>query len=81
MRDHFFGDKLFGGLADQALIVGQIGGSEDIFGRARCDQKRAAATSSDCETGVVAIEFSFRPPDCHDDVPNLAACRPHVRVR
>ncbi len=36
-------DKFLGGLADQALVVGEVGGSEDIFRRARRDQKGAAA--------------------------------------
>ena len=33
MGHDFFGDEFLGGLADQTLIVGEIGGSEDILGR------------------------------------------------
>ena len=38
----FLGDEFFGGLADQALIVGEFGGREDVFGARRFDQEAAA---------------------------------------
>src|SRR5690348_17741999 len=45
-RSDFLGDELFRGLADQPLIVGEFGGSEDIFGtrgfqeKARSEERR-----------------------------------------
>ena len=43
-RGHdFLLHEFFGGLADQALVVGEIRGSEDIFGAAGSDQECAAA--------------------------------------
>ena len=38
----FLGHELLGGLADQALIVGEFGGSEDVFGARRFEQETAA---------------------------------------
>ena len=41
-RDDFLGDEFLGGLADQPLIVGEFGGSEDVFGARRFQQEAAA---------------------------------------
>ena len=40
---HFLGDEFFRGLPDQALVIGEIGGGENVVGRAGGDQEAAAA--------------------------------------
>ena len=53
-------DKLLGGLADQALIVGEFGGREDVFGLRRFDQE-AAARAALRGAVVVAIVAPLDP--------------------
>ena len=43
LREDFLVDKFLGGLADQALIIIQIRGSENVFGTAGSDEECAAA--------------------------------------
>ena len=59
-RNDFLGHKLFGGLPDQPLVVGQIGRRENIFGRDGRDQESTAAIQGG-ETGVVAMISSLLP--------------------
>ena len=44
--DNFLGNEFLGGLADQALVVGEISGSEHILGGSGGDEKCAAAVES-----------------------------------
>ena len=46
LRHDFLLHEFFGGLADQALVIGEIRGSEDVFGAARSDEECAAAVES-----------------------------------
>ena len=54
---HFLLHKFFGGLADQALVIGKIRGSEDVFGAAGII-RNAPPRLRTCETGAVAMIFS-----------------------
>ena len=44
-RHHFLGYKLIGRLADQLLVVGEVGRGKDFFGTSRLNQKAAAPAS------------------------------------
>ena len=59
-RDHFLSHKLFGRLSNQPLIVGKIGGSENIFRTARKRSGMRRHDLRECEAADMAMSVSGR---------------------
>ncbi len=78
VRDHFLCEEFLERAAEEALIVGEVGGREDVFGAGGCDEKRAAAIQglrNRCRRHTIpSLSPSLAPTDSR--APNRQTQRP-----